>query len=186
MKAKKEKQNEKKQIASDKLQEKQERLKELDKQNEKNRKKIIKKIEVMERKKMILDKEKENFLNKLRDIRNNYLKETNSNKIMLSKEEELRRGDILDFEIYKFDKALGKDSGDQKKRSNSQIRTILNQKEEQEKMKEFMKVINSLQTDSITKKNDKEKRKMYNEKVRKEREEKRKEEEKRLEKLGLI
>ena len=186
MKAKKEKQNEKKQIASDKLQEKQEKLKELDKQNEKNRKKIIKKIEVMEQKKILIDKQKENHFQKIKDIRNNYLKETNSNKIMISKEEDLRRDDILDYENYKFDLALGKDYGNKKSRANSQYKTIATQKEDQEKLKDFMKVLNTLQDDSVTKKNDKQKRQMYNEKVRKEREEKRKEEEKRLEKLGLI
>lgn len=186
MKEKKEKQNEKKQIASDKLEEKKEKLKELDKKNEKNRKKILKKIEVMEKKKLLLDKEKEEYIHKIKDIRNNFLKETNNNKILLSKEEDLRRDDILYFENYKFDKALGKDYGDKKKRANSQYRTIANQKEDEQKMKDFMKELSSLRDESIIKKNDQQKRAMYNEKVRKEREEKRKEEEKKLEKLGLI
>ena len=186
MKEKKEKQNEKKQISRDKLQEKQEKLKELDKQNEKNKKKVIKKIEVMEKKKMQIDKEKELHLQRIKNIRDNHLKETNIHKKMISKEQELRREDILDYEIYRFDKALGKDYGNNKKRAISQNKSIAQQIEDQEKMKEFMKVICTLQDDSITKKNDKQKRQMYNEKVRKEREEKRKEEEKRLEKLGLI
>ena len=186
MKAKKEKQNEKKQIASDKLQEKQERLKELDIQNENNRKKIIKKIEVMEKKKLLIDKQKENYLQRIKNIRDNYLKETNNNKKMISKEEDLRRDDILYYENYKFDMALGKDNGNKKKRAISQYKTIASQKEDQEKLKDFMKQLSTLQDDSVIKKNDKQKRQMYNEKVRKEREEKRKEEEKRLEKLGLI
>ena len=186
MKEKKEKQNEKKMIANDKLQEKQEKLKELEKKNEKNRKKIIKKIETMEKKKILIDQQKENHLQKIKDIRNNHLKETNINKKMISKEEELKRGDILYFENYRFDRALGKDNGNKKRRAISQYRSIAHQIEDQEKMKDFMKVINTLQDDSITKKNDRQKRQMYNEKVRKEREEKRKEDEKRLEKLGLI
>ena len=140
----------------------------------------------MERKKVLIDQEKENFLQKIKDIRNNHLKETNNNKKMISKEEELRRGDILYFENYKFDRALGKDVGNKKKRAVSQYRSIAQQIEDQEKMKDFMRVLNTLQDDSISKKNDRQKRQMYNEKVRKEREEKRKEEEKRLEKLGLI
>ena len=186
MKEKKAKQNEKRLIANDKLQEKQEKLKELDKENEKNRKKIIKKIEVMEKKKIQIDKEKEYNLQRIKDIRNNYLKETNNNKIMLSKEEDLKRDDILYFENYKFDKALGKDFGNKKKRAISHYRAIAHQIEDQEKMKDFMKVLNTLQDDSVTKKNDRQKRQIYNEKVRKEREEKRREEEKKLEKLGLI
>ena len=46
--------------------------------------------------------------------------------------------------------------------------------------------MNSLQDESICNKNDKQRRIMYNEKVKKELEEKRKEEEKRLEKMGII
>jgi hypothetical protein len=186
MKEKKMRQNEKKQKASEKNEEKKEKLKEIDKQNEKYKKKILKKIEIMEKKKLIIDKEKGEHYQKMRNIRNNYLKETNNNKILISKEEDLRREDILYFENYKFDKALGKDSGNIKKRAGSQYRTIASQKDEEQKMKDFMKAISSLQDESIIKKNDKQKRALYNEKVRKEREEKRKEEEKKLEKLGLI
>ena len=46
--------------------------------------------------------------------------------------------------------------------------------------------MNTLQEDSVANKNDKQKRKMYSEKVKKELEEKRKEEEKRLEQAGLL
>ncbi len=186
MKEKKLKQNEKKQKENEKMEEKKEKLKEMDRQNEKNKKKILKRIEVMEKKKLIIDKEKGENIQRMRNIRNNFLKETNNNKKMLSKEERLRREDILYFENYKFDKSLGKESGNRKKRDISQYRTIANQKDEEQKMKDFIKVYNSLQDESIFRKNDKQKRAMYNEKVRKEREEKRKEEEKRLEKLGLI
>ena len=121
----------------------------------------------MEKKKALIDKEKDNYLQKIKNIRDNYLKETNNNKIVISKEEELRRGDILDYENYKFDRALGKDYGNKKRRALSQYRSIANQIEDQEKMKDFMKVLNNLQDDSVTKKNDKQKRQMYNEKVRK-------------------
>ena len=53
-------------------------------------------------------------------------------------------------------------------------------------MMEFKKIMNLLQEDSVKTKTDKERRQMYNEKVKKEREEKKKEEEKKLEKLGII
>ncbi len=161
MKEKKLKQNEKKQKENEKMEEKKEKLKEMDRQNEKNKKKILKRIEVMEKKKLIIDKEKGENIQRMRNIRNNFLKETNNNKKMLSKEEDLRRDDILYFENYKFDKALGKDNGDKKKRAISQYRTIANQKEDEQKMKDFMKELSSLQDESIIKKNDKQKRDMY-------------------------
>ena len=53
-------------------------------------------------------------------------------------------------------------------------------------MREFKRIINTLQDDSVTNKNDRQKRRMYNEKVRKELEEKKKKEEKRLEEAGLL
>ena len=186
MKEKKERLKEKKEISNNKLIEKQERLRELDKKNDNQRKKILKKIEAMEMKKKQIDKEKEEYLQSLREIRDNHLKETNNNKILLTKEEDEIRKDILDYENYKFDLALGKDNGVKKKRANSQYKSIESQKEEEQKMKDFMKIMNTLQDDSVFKKNEKQKRKMYNEKVKKEKEEKRKEEEKKLEKLGLI
>ena len=57
--------------------------------------------------------------------------------------------------------ALGKDNGNKKKRAISQYKTIASQKEDQEKLKDFMKQLNTLQDDSVTKKNDKQKRQMY-------------------------
>ena len=68
----------------------------------------------------------------------------------------------------------------------SQSRTLQNQKENQFKLKEFKKIMNSLQDESICNKNDKQRRIMYNEKVKKELEEKRKEEEKRFKILFIL
>ena len=53
-------------------------------------------------------------------------------------------------------------------------------------MRQFKRIIYSLQDDSVANKNDKQKRMMYKEKVRKDMEEKKKEEEKKLEQAGLI
>ena len=96
-----------------------------------------------------------------------------------------RREDILDYENYKFNLALEKESGIKYKRINSQNKTIENQIEIENRMKEFKKIMNSLQEESVTSKNDKQKRLIYNEKVKKDMEEKKKEEEK-LEKLGIF
>ena len=111
---------------------------------------------------------------------------TKENKNSLSKEEDAKREELLEYETYMFNKIKEKEAKNFSKRAQSQSRTIQTQKDNQVKMREFKKIMNSLQDDSITNKNDKQKRKMYNEKVRKEMEEKRKEEEKRLEQIGLI
>jgi len=167
MKEKKERQKEKKEISNNKLMEKQERLKELDLKNDKERKKIIKKLEIMEMKKQQIDKEKEEYLQKIKEIRDAHFQETYNNKKLLSKEEEERRLDILDYENYKFDLALRHDYGNKKRRINSQSKIISSQKEEEQKLKSFMKIMNNLQDDSVSKKNEKEKRMMYNGKARK-------------------
>jgi hypothetical protein len=186
MKEKKMLQNEKIMKDKEKYEEKKEKLKELDIKNEKYKKKILKKIESNNKKRILVDRERGKNAQRMRNIRLNYLKGLNDNKLILSKEEGLRRNNILYFENYKFDKAYWKDSGEKEKRANSQYKTIANQKDEELKMKDFMKVLSSLKDESIIKKNERQKRAMYNEKLRKEREAKRKEEEKKLEKLGLI
>ncbi len=186
MKEKKAKEKKKKELANNKLLEKKERLKELDIENEKQRKLIIKKIHKMEKKKLELDKKKDELYQRIKEDMNNHLKEAKDNKNILEKEEDEKREDILDYENYKFNLALEKESTIKTKRANSQYKTLENQKETENRMKEFKKIMNSLQDDSIINKNYKQRRQMYNEKVKKDREEQKREEEKKLEKLGII
>ena len=185
MKEKKAKEKEKKQIFNKKLLEKKEKLKELELDNDKQRKIIIKKIKNMEKKKTELDKKKDELYQKIKEEANAQLEKANNNKKLLKIEEDERREDILDYENYKFNLALEKESGIKYKRINSQNKTIENQIEIENRMKEFKKIMNSLQEESVTSKNDKQKRLIYNEKVKKDIEEKKKEEEK-LEKLGIF
>ena len=186
MKDKKAKEKEKKQISNNKLLEKKERLKELDLENDKQRKLIMKKMKKMEKKKIELDKKKEEFYRRIKEDMNIHLKGAKDNKNIMEKEENERREDILDYENYKFNLALEKESCMKSKRANSYNKTIENQKETENRMKEFRKIMSSLQDDSVTNKTDKQRRKMYNEKVKKEMEERKKAEDKKLEKMGFI
>ena len=167
--------------------EKRERLRELEIENDKQRKQIMRKIQKMEKKKIELDKKKDEFYQKIRENINSHLLGAKNNKSLIDKEDNEKRGDILDYENYKFSFALEKEEGNRTKRINSQNKTIANQKETESRLKEFNKIMSSLQDSAIATKTTKERRNMYNEKVRKEREEKRKEEEEqKLEKLGMI
>ena len=186
MKDKKAKQNEQKKISSNKLLEKKERLKEIDIENDRQRRLIIKKIQKMEKRKIELDKKKDELYQKIKGDINYHLQVARNNKNNMAKEEDERREDILFYENYKFNLAIEKDAGNFSKKQNSQNKTIENQKETESRMIEFKKIMNLLQEDSVKTKTDKERRQMYNEKVKKEREEKKKEEEKKLEKLGII
>ena len=175
-----------KKLETEKLILKQERLRLLDEQNEKNRKNIIKKIKKMEKKKLESDQRKDKYYQQIKEGLNMKMQGTKENKNTLSKEADIKREGVLEYESHIFNAVKEREECNLTKRAKSQSRTIQTQKDNQEKMKEFKKIIYSLQDTSVTNKNDKQKRKMYNEKVRKELEEKRKEEEKELEVAGLI
>ena len=186
MKDKKAKQNEQKIIAKNKLQEKKEKLKEIDLENEKERRKLLKKMKNMEKRKLEFDKKKEENYQRIKEENLNHLQAAKEKQNQLAQEENEIREDILYYENYKFNLALEKEAGNLAKKKSSQSKTLENQRENENKMKEFKKIMTTLQEDSIKSKTDKERRQMYNEKVKKEKEEKKREEEKKLEKLGII
>ena len=168
MKDKKAKEKQKKEISKNKLLEKREKLKELDIEKDKQRRLIIKKIQKMEKKKMEYDKKKEEFYQKIKEDINTHMEGAKNKQKNMEKENDEKREDILDYENYKFNLALEMETNMKTKRANSQYKTIENQKEIENRMKEFKKIMTSLQEDSVTTKNDKQRRKMYNEKVKKE------------------
>jgi len=185
MKAINEKREEKSVIMKDKLKEKQEKLKELEKKNNYERKLIIKKLERMQVKKNELDKQKEERLNKIKTIRDGKFEHVRTNKSAIEEKEKKRRGGILYEEGEKFGRALNRETKYDSIKSNSRTRTLGQQKYRDEKMKMFLKEMNNLKNQSIMRKNDRQKRMIYLNKLRKEEEERKKEEEKRLEALGL-
>ena len=186
MKAKKAKHNEIRQMSHNKLLEKQEKLKELDIENDNQRKLILKKIQKMEKKKLDHDKEKDKFYKKIKeDLDNHFVEIKNNQKLILKDADEMRQ-DVLIYENYKFNLALKKDKLNFNKRNQSRSKTLENQREKENEMKQFKRIMSGLQDESVIKKTERQKRQLYNEKVKKEKEEKKKEEEKKLEKLGVI
>ena len=81
--------------------------------------------------------------------------------------------------------ALHKENKNDAIKSSSKYKTLGQQKFKEEKMKYFLKEMNLLKNQSIMKKNDRQKKQMYLNKLRREAEERKREEEKRLEALGL-
>ena len=167
----------------DKLAEKQEKLKELEKQHDKERKMIIKKLENMENKKRMLDKIKEENLLRIKTLRDNKFEKAKLNKSMIELREEERRENILYDEEEKFYRVRCKENRCNSLKLNSRFQTIGYQKEKDEKMKNFLKQMNALQSQSIIKKNEKQRKQIYINKLRKEAEERRKKKKKRMEKL---
>ena len=194
MKAINEKREEKSIVMKDKLKEKQERLKELEKKinyerrlliNNYERRLLIKKLERMQAKKNELDKIKEDKLLKIRAMRESKFERLKTNKSVIEQREKKRRDNILFDEEEKFDRALNRENRNDTLRSNSRYKTLGEQKYKEEKMKFFLKEMNNLKNQSIMKKNDRQKKQIYIAKLRREAEERKKEEEKRLEALGL-
>ena len=183
MKAKNERNREKSNQMKEKLVEKQEKIREIEKKNDKDRKLIIKKMESMEKKKIKLDKIKEDNLLKLIAIRNNNLEKTRTNKSILELKAKKKIADILFDEEEKFHRVLGRQHSINNLKSYSQIRVIDAQKEKEKKMKDFLKKMNSLQNSSVMKKTERQKKAIYLNKLKREEEERKKEEEKRLDKL---
>ena len=167
----------------DKLAEKQEKLRLLEKMHDKERKMIIKKLETMENKKKMWDKVKEENLLRIKSLRNNKFEKAKMNKSMIELKEQERRENILYDEEEKFNRVKSKENRCNSMKHYSRYQTIGYQKEKDRKMKDFLKQMDILQSQSIIKKNPKQRRQIYINKLRKEAEERRKEEEKRLEKL---
>ena len=185
MKAINEKREEKSVVMKDKLKEKQEKLKELEKKNNHERKLLIKKLEKMQLKKNELDKQKEEKLNKIKTIRDGKFIHVRTNKSAIEEKYKKRRDNILFEEEERFDRALNRETKNDSIKSNSRTRTLGQQKYRDEKLKLFLKEMNNLKNQSIMRKNDRQKRQMYLNKLRREAEERKREEEKRLEALGL-
>ena len=157
MKEKRAKLNAKKKLENEKLQLKQERLRLLEEQNEKQRKNIIKKLNKMEKKKLELDKKKDEFYQQIKQgyqqIKqglNMKVQGTKVNKNSLAKEADAKRDEILEYESYVFGLVKSKEAGNNNKKILSQCKTIQTQKDEQNRMREFKRIINTLQDDSVT------------------------------------
>jgi hypothetical protein len=185
MKEKRQKQKEKSKIVFEKLMQKEERLQNIRKAKEKERKKLENKIDKMIQKKQLFDKKKELVFYRIRRARDELFKKIKNNKKQLEKEEALRREDILDEENNKFGKIYHSEIFGKTEINNIQTKALLLSKEDYELRKDFLKKMSKLKSESVSNKSQKERRKLYMEKLRREAEQRRKEEEERLEKLQM-
>ena len=143
MKEKRARLNTKKKLENDKLALKQEKLRQIDEENEKQRKNIIKKIKKMEKKKLELDKQKDERFQQKKEEMGMKFQDTIDNKNTLSKEADAKREEVLEYESYIFNIVKEKEANNISKRAQSQSRTIQNQKDDQNKMRQFKRIIYS-------------------------------------------
>ena len=185
MKDKKEKQREKSRKLSEKLIEKQERLKKIKKEREKYKKNLENKIEKMTQKKELYDRKRDIELQNIKRQRDELFKRNQINRREIEKEEEERREEILFEENNIFGRIKDRDNWGKRDINNIKNRTLILFQEDNELRKNFLKQLSKLKEESVSKKSDKQKRKIYTDKLKAEAERKRKEEEERLEKLQM-
>ena len=172
MKDKKDKQKERARILCEKLIEKQEKLKQIKKEREKYKKKLENKIEKMAQKRSIFDRKRELENQNIKNQRNELFKRIQINKKEIEKEEELRREDILFEESNKLGRIPMRDDFGRTELNNIQSKTLILFKEDYELRKDFLRKLSKLKEESVSKKSDKQKRKMYTDKLRSEAEKK--------------
>ena len=165
-----------------KLEEKEERKKQLEINSEKQRKEILKKIDKMVIKKEEYEKKKEKILIKNQSLQQEHFRKLIKNKLLITQFEENRRENILMDESEKLNRGINKDFHIETKRIKAHMSLINSQIEYEEGLKSFKKRINSIQDESILKKTPQEKYNLYIEKLRRDEEKRKKEAEAKLEK----
>ena len=170
---------EKRKKQNNKLQEKAERIEELEKNNDKKKKELIKKMQAMEAKKERFDTEKREKYEKEKLERKKKFDECQQNKQILKEEDNLKIQDILDFQYMSLQRVKTRDNTNDKKRIQASEKTVLNQMILEKNLTFFNRRMNELKDKSIYKKTPEQRFKMYRD-VKKEEARKKKEEEEKL------
>lgn len=162
---------------NEKYNEKDDRLKLIEENNKKITKQIVKRIQKKEKLQgELIIKKNEDHL-KYRTLREEIFVKNKMKKQEIRQLDKNRRDNILYGEFYIFDRLRNQIDMGESQRKYLKNKTIEYYKEEEELRKECIKKLNSLQCLSVGKKTDKQKRKIYNEKLRKEAEERKRAEE---------
>jgi hypothetical protein len=169
----------KKKEQNNKLQEKADKLEEIEKQNEEKRKNLVRKMQKMDKKREEYIKLKEEKIIEDKIRRDEKTRNLRNKLNEMDKEEGERRKDVLDYQAELLIRSKNKTYMNLKK-NRSEHNSITNQIALQNNMSIFNKKLNYLKSQSVTKKPIEEKVKMYKEMKRKEAERKKREKEEEL------
>jgi hypothetical protein len=167
----------KKKDRGNKLQEKAEKLEELDRKNEERRKQIMRKMQKMDKKREEFMKSKEERILEEKMKRDTKTKNVHSRLIEMEQEEYERRKDVLAYQTELMNRSMKMTHLNNIKRLNSVGNSITNQIAIQNNLTAFQRKLNILKSQSVTKKTSEEKMKIFKELKRQEAERKRKEKE---------
>ena len=167
----------KKKERGNKLQEKAEKLEELDRKNEERRKQIVRKMQKMDKKREEFMKSKEE---KILEEKKKRAEKTKSVHLRLNEmelEEFERRKDVLAYQTELMNRSMKMTHLNNIKRVNTVENSIRKQIAIQKNLNTFQRKLNILKSQSVTKKTKEEKLKIFKELKRQEAERKRKEKE---------
>jgi hypothetical protein len=166
----------KKKERHNKLQEKAEKLEELDRKNEERRKQIMKKMQTMDKKRDEYMKLKEEKILEDKIRRDEKTKNVRLRLNEMEMEEYERRKDVLAYQTELMNRSMKMTHLNNLKRINAE-NNISNQIAIQKNLTAFNRKLNFLKSQSVTKKTNEEKMKIFRELKRQEAERKRKEKE---------
>ena len=166
---------------NNKFKEHSEKLEEVDRMNEENRKLIMKKMQKMERKRSENMKLKEERILEDKLRREAKVKGVKMRLTDMEEEEDERRKDILDYQTEMMNRSFKmNDAINNRKKFNAGEKSIMNQIAIQNNMMAFMKKLNMLKSQSISKKSTEKRIKLFKELKRQEAERKKREKEEEL------
>ena len=165
-----------------KMKEKNDRMEELERLNKERENNLIKKMMKKEAIKEKYDKQRKEKFSMDKEKREEKMKKCRTQKIEIMRELNERRLDIIDFQLDLLKRGKKKDKSNELKRINAGERRVISQMTMEKNLTDFYKRMNALKDQSIYKKTEEERYKMYKTLKREEAERKKKELEEKLEK----
>ena len=165
-----------------KMKEKNDRMEELERLNKERENNLIKKMMKKEAIKEKYDKQRKEKFSMDKEKREEKMKKCRTQKIEIMRELNERRLDIIDFQLDLLKRGKKKDKSNELKRINAGERRVISQMTMEKNLTDFYKRMNALKDQSIYKKTEEERYKMYKTLKREAAERKKKELEEKLEK----
>ncbi len=167
----------KKKEQNSKLQEKTEKLEEIDRKNEERRKELLKKMQKMDKKRLEYMKIRGEKILEDKMKRDDKKRKVNLRLNEMELEETERRKDVIAYQTESMNRSMKMSSLDKLKKMRTGLNTISNQMAIHNNLTVFNRKLNILKSQSVTKKTQEEKLKIFKELKRQEAERKKKEKE---------
>ena len=167
-----------------KMREKNERIEELERLNKEKENRLLKKIQKREAIKEKYDKEKKQRFLMEKEKREEKVLNCQEQKEEIKKEQNERRLDILDYQLDLLKRVNKREKSNELKRISAGERRVLGQMTMEKNLSDFYRRMNALKDQSIYKKSEEERYKMYRTLKREEAERRKKELEEKMENLN--